>query len=269
MDKSKSNVGSGNSIIIKSPAGSGEPTPPQPVLISIFEALAHTKRSSCVGSVAGMGSEFSAPLHSQNPGGFFMNMTIKAPGTDFYLPPTLGQFESAARQMIFAQYNGTVSSPHLRTGREYCLMMVDQPLDQIRESLCAVANQHFDISPQSVTERKMEIVDRYIVSDVGILTTAFYDADFDVTDSILDNWNGEQSRIIQVSGATPRQYQAYEIAHFDSSTPHGIVRGPWPRTRMSLSFSAQPFDDSEFSTLDLEQEHKKLTLGCCDFTYNR
>lgn len=255
------------SIIIQSPYGAGDPTLSQPVLVSVIEALAHTKRASSVGSVAGMGSAFSAPLpmeHSQNKDHFFINMMIKAPGTDFYLPSFLGRFQMAVEQMVAAQYQGDRSSPQLRSGREYCLMMVDQPADYLRESFQQVANQHFDISPQSIAAGKMEIVDRYIVSDVGRLTTAFYDADFKLTSA----WKGEQKEMIASSGGTPRQYAAYEIAHFDSTTPHGIVRGPLPRTRLSLSFSTGRFDDCDFSTEDLRREHEKLALALASRDFN-
>lgn len=255
-----------DSIVIKSPQGSGDAAANPAIITSIFEALANTKHSSSVGSVKNMGHQFSAPLSSKTNNSFYQSLTIKTPGTDFYLPQSLAQFAPAVEQIVYAQYSGKQSSPHLRSGQEYCIMTVSQPLDFTRGKMPELGSQHFDLSPKTIAKRELEVMDRYIVSDIAELTTPFYHANFNVNDDILDNWGNTQGNIIRGLGVRPRQYAAYEIAHFDNTTAHGIIRGSEPRMRLSVSFSAQPFDGDPLSTAELKSAHKKMCSLRRDFT---
>lgn len=241
-------------ISLKSPVRSDDMTAPKPVLVPLFEALANTTRATRIGSVAKMGSQFSTPLPYNTDDGLFFPIMIKAPNTDFHLPVILEQFLPAIEQIIFAQYNGTASSPHLRSGREYCVIKAEQRPSEMRESFEEVANQHFDIPQDAVADTEIEIVDRYIVTDIADLTTGFYDADFDVN----NGWDGDQGKLIRASGATPHQHDACDIIHFDSSTPHAVFRGPELRMLFTVSFSATPFNGCEFSTAVLKEAYKQL-----------
>lgn len=241
-------------IVIKSPAQSEDMTTPKPVLVPLFEALANTTRASRVGSVAEMGNTFSTPLPANTDDGFFSAKVIKTPNTDFYLPASFKQFQTAIEQIIFAQYNGTASSPHLRSGREYCAIKAEQRPSEMRDSFLEVSNEHFDTPRDIDADTKIERVDRYLVTDIKRLTTGFYDADFDVK----NGWDGDQGKLIRASGVKPHQYDAYDIVHFDSSTGHAVFRGPELRMLLTVSFSATPFNGCEFSTPALKEAHEKL-----------
>lgn len=233
-----------------------------PVLVPMFEALANTTRASLVGSIAADADRFSAPVHLNSPSNF-VQMVIKAPGTAFYVPPHLAQFESAVRKIVEYQYGEKNAGSKLRTGNEYCNLLVSQYLSTPGDGgQGGPVNEHFDIDEFFINGGMMEKGDRYVVSDAAEAVTAFYNADFSISKDFRDSaaWQGMQNALIRNSGAPPFQFKAYDITHFDNTTPHAAVL-PWSpvlRTFLTIGFTAQKTDILLFNNPDLVQAYERV-----------
>jgi hypothetical protein len=220
---------------------------------SSFDLLKKTSRMSCIGNFRAHANLFSSrmPLRNVFAPVHFGYVCIKAPGTDFIIPPVYAQTAPFVQTMVDYHYSSDKVQAHNRDGSEYCNLIVLQALMGVVGKPMGVFNRHLDMRAMDKAENKettenkeddtlafsakqkevgdnarLLVTERYVASDVA--TTAFFDMDLDFTDEeralIKDNekeWNKlVDSKMSQTGGDKIRRLRPYEVAHFTNTTPH-------------------------------------------------
>jgi hypothetical protein len=251
-------------IVIKAPA----PVEPQgereSVIAPAFNLLSSTMRAAAIGSVAWDAKNFSLDVDVKAPGAHIPNsFFIKAPGTDFYLPSVLDQFEGAVRGIIDNHYDPRNDRPINRDGNEYCRMTLVQTVFEPEEKFPpGPVHHHVDqLIPAVVSNSWIFLTDRYIVSDIAEISTAFYDYDFNLEQESPDYKNADAwfAKLIADKAGPPRQFEPYDIVHFSSATPHARVSPVDPvfRTVITVTFTAEDQDLNDFGNPALAAAYEK------------
>lgn len=218
-------------------------------LHSAFNLLGTAKRASVIASLdADEAHEFSKPVTG---GGVwhadegYASVYVKAPGTDIYLPQELSQFEPAMRKIIEHNYTSGQTGVENRDGSEWAHLIVSQRIEHpVDHANAGVAERHLDMNVHEVVERGGWFKDeRYVISDTPKMGTIFFDADTGLKEEDLlplgkDHWDGRLKSIFDGMTDVARKCRPYDIAHFNSTTPHARENPAEPvrRTFLTLGF---------------------------------
>lgn len=221
-------------------------------LNDVFNRLNNTQRALSIGQISNS-ENFSQEIDlSSLP---FMEMAvdseakqvgavyIKAPGTDFVIPPGLEQFLPAIKQAI---------EHHIDTNSEvakYASIAIQQGIiEPFEESKGQpIVGIHIDADLEKMSKGENVRADRYIVSDR--LQTHFIDHDFNLSGNNADNalqGNDLQELVdseLRDLGDESRQFSPYEVAYFNETTPHGYANPEQAtqRTMLTVVFYDEPY----------------------------
>lgn len=217
-------------IVISPPVVAGAKSDEADRLHSAFNLLGVSKRASLAGRLGiEDAAHFSAPVEA---GGVwdrergFASLYLKAPGTDIYLPRELEQFAPAISQIIHYNYTSGQTGAANRDGSEWAHLIVTQRMEQVLTAEDRSFDIHLDMRPNDVIERGAWFNDeRYVISDTPRMGTIFYDTDTGlVPDDLIPQsdafWENKLKEIFESKSSSARKFQPYDIAHFNSTTPH-------------------------------------------------
>jgi hypothetical protein len=239
------------------------------VLTSAFNTLRRSTRATFVSEIADkeqfsqvISSSVSISYESADPPlSRAAELFLKAPGSDFYLPSELAQFELALRAIIHHQYNSGKTRLENRSGQEFCKIYFAQG-NVTRE--WAIKNDslsstpHMDLNPDMTTELGGAIIaDRYIVYDG--LPTQFFDFDLKISRNLARrrslgamHWTDMMERDAQ--RAVSKTFAPYSIVHFDDTTIHqaAIPNITTPRTFLTVTFSRRIPDEAQLQAMQTQ-----------------
>lgn len=222
-------------------------------LVPLFDLLRDSRPATRVANFKDDAQNFSKPIAFKE-GDIAMHVVIKAPGTDFYIPPKLAQFVRPVEEMISYQYGEANQKSINQTGQEYCNVSVYQkPHKRLHDREIGAYNQHIDMNLADVVAAGcvVEYIDRYVASDRS--GTHFCDFPLDVDpEDVKARASSEPDYIgqfIRATGRPLRQAQNFDLMHFDNARGHALDNPAEDsdRTLLVMSFSRKPIDPAHFN----------------------
>ncbi len=233
-------------IIIKAPRVERIPVP---TMHSAFNLLNKSTRASFVGNVAEGREEFSKDIpHSdlwiQDYDGLkSVSLYLKVPGTDFYLPRELVQFQRPLEKIVDYHYNSGKTKPWNRNGSEYWHLMAYQHVETA-DRVSSAQEPHLDMDVHEVVAQGTGFNDeRYLMSDIDEMNTVFFDVDLglkeeDFVSTEKEYWNRRVQNILIKNASAKKTFSAFDIGHFDSTTGHMRDKPAMPVRRTFMSVGA-------------------------------
>jgi len=238
-------------IIIKAPKPEGLRIPP-PTMHSAFNLLNIATHASLVGNLGADAAEFSKVMQRgsvwqryEDGSGGYASLYIKTPGTDFYLPRELSQFQRALEKILDYHYKDKKINPCNKDGSEYCHVIAYQKWEQ-PDGEGGFYNPHLDMNVHEVVAAGKGYNDeRYVVSDAARMGTIFYDADLAIKNEDLqqqgkEHWDAHLDKFFNDHTSSKKKFSAYDIVHFNSTTGHAREKPFEPvfRTFMTVGLGA-------------------------------
>jgi hypothetical protein len=231
-------------------------------LVPIFDLLRRSRQAVRVANIKDEAEIFSRPVLPGNCD-VAMHVVVKAPGTDFYLPADLGQFLRPLQEMSSYQYSEKNKGSPNRTGLEYCSISIYQ---QNQEPLSSHEpgpyNEHIDMNMiDAINTGGTEYIDRYVLSNRS--GTWFYKFNLRMDDveerkrAAADP--GYVGAFIRARGLPARQFDDFDLIHFDNARPHALhnPRQAGARTLLVGSFSCSPIDPGSFCNPALSRAYRR------------
>lgn len=152
-------------------------------------------------------AKFAAPVLGEGHE-FHADLIIKAPGTDFYIPDLLAQFEAVVRQATDEHYRADRAA-----FQEYCALHISQGV-LLPSTTFRVPGKHIDAQYQGVLREAYANNDAYTVSSA--LPTLFYDQPFEI-DADRVRQGGLSALYNNVSGALNHQARPENVRNFGAN----------------------------------------------------